>query len=228
MTTLAELSDRVQSALGDDGASTWTQAEIETWVTEAVRDYSVNFPRVASDTKDTTLNDQTYGLFDDFLGIVTIEYPDGQVPIKYLERRNHQSDLFNDTEGFYDVIIRDDEAEPATLIISEKPAAGQVIVIEYLAIHAIPSSGTSTLTIPEEHEHIIILYAIYQAWRQLTSKEMISPTSDSSQVMAEMNINTSTALKDYQEALQTAKDQKTDGGINENWLMDKWDGRDGY
>jgi len=86
MTTLAQLADRAQSALSDAAAGTWSQATAEEWCNEALRDYSLHFPREIEATQATSANDRKYDLPAGFQAMLTVEYPSGNDPPDYLVR----------------------------------------------------------------------------------------------------------------------------------------------
>ena len=45
MTTLTELTTRALNAMGDGGGDTWSSAQVEEWLREAIADYGQYFPR---------------------------------------------------------------------------------------------------------------------------------------------------------------------------------------
>lgn len=205
MTTLVQLADRAQNAISDAAAGSWSQATIEEWCNEAIRDYSLRFPRELEATQAVGALDRKYDLPARFGAMLTVEYPDGEDPPEYLTRRDHRGGGFWDYEGYYDIVNHGASAVADELWISEKPSAGETIRYWYQTDHDFALASGGTLTVPGRHEHILIAFVLWSAWRELTSGEMQSPTSSSSLLMSQMQQNEAGAWSRYRELVRVAE-----------------------
>lgn len=224
MTTLAQLADRAQNAIGDPTAAIWSQAKIEEWVLDGIRAYSRDFPKTHLPYNlSTTINDQKYNLPADFLEIVTVEYPIGNTPPTYLQHAHSQSaDFWVNGSQRYDIIHHRDTDTPDELWISDIPtASGQTIAIHYNARHNTSLAAGDTITIPPHHEDLIILMVVITAWQERLSAAVASSTTSPLKIS-----EISDALSDTQQrlivAIQNAKTSLTPSQTNK-WAMDPFD-----
>ena len=229
MTTLANLADRAQNAISDASGTTWSQAVVEEWCVEGIRDYNQHFPRTVKTTIATSADDRDYDLPADFRAMLSVEYPAGEDPPRYLARRSRLGGAFWNRSGYYDVITREDTGEGppaggwAELFIGEKPADSETITIEYLADHDLSLSSGDTITIPERHEHIVVDFVVWRAWLELLGAEQQNPTSNSSLMMSQLASNTDRAKRAYVESLARALRAREGRSARVTWLLDKWD-----
>ncbi len=136
-TTFANLITRIQITVNDEAAATWDTEMLATFLNDAIRDYSVHFPRVLTDSIALTTGTAVYDLAADFQGVLSVEYPDGEDPRQYLARRPYTSAAFAVGAGAYDIIPRLDDDDPSQIIFSDDVATGETAVIEYNAHHAL-------------------------------------------------------------------------------------------
>lgn len=223
MTTLAELANRVQGTVGDETAVEWSQAQIEAWCLEGIRDYSQHFPRTKRTTIAAADDDREYDLPDDFRKVISVEYPAGEEQPNYLVERSRLAERFWGEAGFFDVIERNDASAAAVLIISEKPATGESIVVEYLADHDLQLAAADDITMPARHEGIIVEFVIWRAWLELLAGEQQSPTSNSSLLMSQYASNADRAKRSYVESLARALRAVEGASARVTWRLDKWD-----
>ena len=203
-TTLQNLIDAVEADLADSGNATWTAADVERWIRDAIADYSLHFPRILTQTISCSADDRTYDLASGFLQVLTVEYPTGEDPPEYLRRRNYTHPDFWSDVGYYDVVHREDATDTAELWISEKPSTGEDIIVFYAAPHDNTIAVGGTLTVPGDHESILRKYVIWQATVQLAKTEEATPTSNSSLLMSQLAINSDRARRSYIDALAKA------------------------
>lgn len=218
MTTLQNLIDRIQNQLGDSGAATWAEATLEEWIETALAEYTQHFPRQRVTTISDTADVHEYELPADFMDAITVEFPVGEEPQRYLKRKPITDPDFWTTEGNYDILTKREGIDPDQIFISDTPNGSQAIELVYLAHHDTAYATTDTLTIPRTHETIIEQYVIYLAWQERTSAEMANPTSNSSLLMAQLQSNAQAAFRRYTETLNRAK--KTAGGESKtaSWI----------
>ena len=205
MTTQQELIDRIQGKLNDATAASWAEALLAEWIETGIKEYSLLFPRRITVTITDTVDVRKYDLPADYLSVLTVEFPKGEDPPLYLTRRAYDDPRgFWDLVGYFDILPRSDATNLSEIWISEKPTGSQEIEVEYLGQHDYDLAVGDTLTIPIHHETIIEAYTFWQAWQNLTSAEMINPTSNSSLLMAQMEQNTTRAERRYNAAIKRA------------------------
>ena len=224
MTTLLQLADRAQLALNDSGVGTWPQATVEAWCLDAIRDYSQYFPRTRSSTTTIAVDDagHEFDLPSDFLGMVLVEFPDGEDPPEYLERRSRTCSGFWDYEGYYDVETSGDAATAGTLYLSEEPANGEAYTLTWLAPHDTDLDSGDTITVPEDHESILILYVLWQATRERMATQEQDPDT-TIHILQQMVKAAQQAEEEYRRALQRADKHRADGGPTGPWRADLYD-----
>jgi hypothetical protein len=204
VTTLTELIDACEADLADSGNATFAAADIQQWCRDAIADYSQHYPRKLNTTINCADNDREYDLPADLVGVISVEYPDGEDPPEYLRRRNYTHPDFWSDVGYYDVVHREDATDTAELWISEKPSTGEDIIVFYTAPHDNTIVVGGTLTVPSDHEPILRKYVLWQATLQLAKTEEASPTSNSSLLMSQLAINSDRARRSYIDALAKA------------------------
>ena len=205
MTTLAELIDQVEADLADSGNATWAAADIQQWLVDAIADYSQHFQRELSVNLSITTDDgRQHDLPDIVVGIVSVEYPNGEDPPKYLQPRSHTHPDFWIEPGYFDYIVSGNDTDADEIWISEKPTATQAIRVRYLAHHDLPTATSTPLTVPDEHQYILRNYALWRAAMQLKIIEEASPTSNSSLIMSQLAVNVDRMRRAYVDSLAKA------------------------
>jgi hypothetical protein len=224
MTTLLQLADRAQLALNDSGVGTWPQATVEAWCLDAIRDYSQFFPRTRTSTTTIAIDDagHEFDLPTDFLAVILVEFPDGEDPPEYLERRARTRAAFWDYEGYYDVEPSHDAGTAGTLFLSEEPANGEAYTLTWLAPHDTDLVSGDTITVPEDHESILILYVLWQATRERMATEEQDPDT-TIHLLRQMVNAAEQAEADYRRALERAQDHVAPGGWTGPWRADVHD-----
>ncbi len=220
--SLADLADMAQNAIADAAAGTWPQATVEQWCLDAIREYSVRFPRTCTSTIDCTAADHTYDLPNDFLDVISVEYPAGQDPPVYLKRLSRRNPAFWGRAGFYDVEHTGQGNVEATLFISDEVTTGQDIAVTYTAPHDLTIEDTGTVTVPPQHYHILILFVVWKAQVERLMNQVASPDS----TMGILNSLQNAAKKAefaYTYALEALEEHISPGGWTGPWLVDVYD-----
>ena len=222
MTTRIELNTLIRRRLNDQVApQAFTDEQINQWINDAIEEYSRYFPRQKTTTQTTTANDRQYDLPADYRGIVSVEYPTGDDPPTYLERRDYRHPDFWLEDGFYDVVHRSDANNLDELWISQKPAAAQTITIEYLGDHDLVDDDTDVISTIDLHLEVIVLHARWSALQALASGEAANP--DPNNVMLDRyEANVSRAERSYYRKIEELRRVEAESGMNA-WPMDKWD-----
>jgi hypothetical protein len=226
MTTLQQLIDKVEADLADSGNSTWSAADITQWVRDGIADYSIHFPRTKNSEISSAAGGQEYDLPADFIAILTVEYPQGQAPPRYLQRKDYAQPGFWDAAGYFDIIHTTDAGNVSSLVLSDVPAGGETIEIYYRAQHDHALATSATVTVPEHHQHLVRAYARWQAELQLKIAEEKAPTSNSSLLMAQLAQNAYRAEQDYRALLRAAEREFAGRDTAAlPWRWDDWSAR---
>jgi hypothetical protein len=223
MTTLAELADRAQNALNDAGVGTWPQTTIEEWCRDAVADYATHFMHVYTDTINCVTDQQYYGLQTLQRGVISVEYPVGEDPPRYLKRRSVNHPKFWDEAGYYDVEDWRDHTKTDYLWISETPSTGEQIQVihntMYVSTNLYPAS---VLEVPEEHEPLLLLFVVFRAHTERMSTESQHPDT-TIRMLQQMKLAVQAAEYAYHQALRDAKKTQAVGGWVPPWEVDGYD-----
>jgi hypothetical protein len=227
--TVTNLADRAQVYLNDVAVGTWPQATVETWVVDAVRDYSQYFPRVIYDAlADVGSSPDHYvELSDEFLEMIQVEFPTGSTPPNYLQRRSMHHPNFWEVDGYYDIVYTEQDAtDPggairALLMFSRQPVDDEGWAIRYLARHPADGAGDD-VTVPEDHHQILMLFVVWQAVKERAATAIQDPdtTSDSLQKMVNAEMQ---AHEEYRRAINTAQQKRAQSGWSGPWRSDGFD-----
>ena len=189
--TAAALLADCRAALADAGdAPTWSDAELLSFLNEAIREYSQHLPRVAETRLAAVAGARRYALPADTRALLSVEYPEGRDPTVYLTRLAHKSRRF--AEGgllsAYDFLPRHDLTAAPSLLLSFDPAAGETLVVRHTRPHASATTADDDLTVPADHHHVLLGYVLFAATRQLQAAEQAAPTGGSL-LMAQLAAN---------------------------------------
>jgi hypothetical protein len=198
MTTRAQLADRAQNVISDAGAAKWSQAIIEEWVQDALRDYSRSFPRVQHITVETFAATRVYAISGDFFGILSFEYPILEDPPHYIQRFDSQDPAFYEGD-YYDLIYM----LSVPVIILSQPQDDQSFTCHIYTTH-VAATSPAVLTVPGGHEDILIQYIVWRAMSERKALQAHTPTSNSSLLMAQLNQLEKDARRIYERMLNQA------------------------
>ena len=232
MSTLAEVADRAQAAIGDSDAGTWTQKEVEAWVCDGLRELSRSFPREASTDLTTTEDDREYDLPDGFQSVVSVEYPQGQDPPCFLQRKSFLADDFWGATGYYDAVGGGDDSDAAELFISEEPDDSETIRVRYLADHDWELAAGDTVTLPGRYHHLLVMFVVWQAmeeraahWAQYAGQMSTGPYVERFDQSERYAALAEKAERRFVEALTRAQESQASSasGWAAAWRMDSHD-----
>ncbi|MGD8626206.1 MAG: hypothetical protein PVJ34_16835 [Anaerolineae bacterium] len=222
MPTLEEIANRAQNVLADSAAATWSQATVQEWITDAIKEYSTTFPRQLGTTVSTSADTHNYTLPSDFLEMLLVEYPTGEDPPEYLERLNRKDPRFWHSDDFYDVEHKRDAQADGVLWISDDPAGTETVTLTYLGHHDLTLAADDSITVPAEHEHLLILWVVWRAHQEREADELQNPDT-TIRMLHQMKLATEAAERAYYKALNEAKEQRSDGGWTVPWKIDTHD-----
>jgi hypothetical protein len=205
MTTLQALIDRCEDALSDIGNAMWAAADIEQWCRDAIGDYSEHFLLTETESIiNCAAGDRRYDLDSLFVQMLTVEYPAGEDPPRFMQRRPNEHPAFWREDGYYDVVDHHDGSDAAELLISSRPSTGESISVCYQRRYDHTIARSAAIEVPATHEHILVDYVLWRGALQLKAIEEASPTSNSSLLMSQLAINVDRARRAYVDALAKA------------------------
>jgi len=173
--TAGALLAECRAALDDAGQSpAWSDAELLLFLNEAIREYSQHLPRVAETRLAAVAGVRRYGLPADTRAVLSVEYPEGREPAVYLTRLAYKSRRFATSPAGYDFLPRHDLTAAPALLLSFDPAAGETLAARITRPHAPVAAAADPLTVPADHHHVLVQYALFAAARQLQAREQAS------------------------------------------------------
>lgn len=223
MITLANLADLAQTQLSDSGAGTWSQADVEAFAVDVIREYSTHFHRTRTDSINAAAGTNTYDLPSDFIAMLNVEYPHGEDPPAYLARFDHVREEFWDDDGYYDVTPTDDDSNQGTLWISDEPTGTERIEITYLAPHDTSLASGDTITVLDHHIPVLIKGIIARAFLERLALEEQSPDT-TLYLIREYKEAHDQARAQFLDAIAEAKaNQPKPAAFTRPWPVDRFD-----
>lgn len=217
-----DLIDTIQVALDDAAASTFSEAELLSWINEAVREYTQHFPRISEIDLTAVALTRSYAMPWDTRRVLAVEYPADDDPPQYLTQMKRKRPNFSNDQH-YDFLARHDLTTAPTLLLSFDPAAAESIRVTYQHEHDSELTATSYITVPADHHHILIQYVLFAATRQLQANEEAAPTSSSSLLMSQFASNTRRYELAYLNAINRVLYHRQGQSNMTAWKMDNHD-----
>jgi len=181
----------------------WSDEQINQFINDAIADYSINFPRVKTQTISCSDDTRVYDLATDFLDALSVEYPTGEDPPEYLKFREKTHPDFWQKDGYYCIEQEKGEDDLDVIYISEKPSTGESIEVTFNAYHAyLDDDDTDELTVPEEHLELIILYVRWATYQELATTESASPDPTTA-ISSTLELNAERAERAYRKILSS-------------------------
>lgn len=220
MTTRQEFRDGILRGLLAS-ITDFPDALLNTWIEEAILDYSLYFPRQISKTIEAAASGQqefwfiSFGPPESVFGITRVEYPVGAAPRSFLQRlpRSHpafQGGLFYDLSGDY------------SLEVGIPLQQGETIQVIYLTHHQIPDGDQAALSVPEGHLEALKLYVMLQALRKLEVAQAAPSTPDAA-LLSTLGGSASRAARAYLAVIRSFLQAAGQGVTAGPWSMDRWD-----
>jgi hypothetical protein len=223
--TLAMLEGEVMGLVGDETNATFTLLQIDDWINQAIRDLSIHFPRISDYTMNTTLGTHVYDMETYIKGVISVEYPTGQNPPRFLSRKIYTDPKFWLSEGYYDFIKPNtsDSLLPPQLYVSDyTPVGTNLISVKCTIDHAPLVDSGDECTVLERHYHLIGLFVRWKALSERSSHESMDPSPLAMRASLMENA-TMKAEAAYIAALNRALAAENDSG-QASWKMDRFDG----
>lgn len=196
----ADLLAQVRLYLADE--TVWPDDTIYGYMVDAVRFYSVEFPRRSYRTLDLTTGTQAYDLWGDLREVLKVEYPAGESPPEYLDRVPLGSPALGNGEDVYAVTgaVFASLDVNTEIVFGPTVATGEDAVIHYLGLHRIDLSKLTDaeITVPEEHLEALHALIDFRAHWQLESAEAVD-IGTSSIELSQLGENARRAWNRYKE-----------------------------
>lgn len=222
MTTRADLRNLCRRRLGDNSTPYhFSDLQINQYINDAIADYSISFPRKLNTTLNCSTNDKTYDLPAGFRGPISVEYPSGEDPPKYLKRLDYTMFCSDDRPGYYDIIRRDQQSDVNELWISEKPTTGETIVVYFLADHDSLDDDPDVCTILDRHLELIVLFVRWACFQELATTESMDP-DPTNLSLGTLELNAFRAKREYRTKLDDWLVKESESGTI-TWSMDQYD-----
>lgn len=160
--TFLALTTRIRAALSGQnyGTDRWSKTQVQSWIKQAIKDYSIRFPNVATTTITTTAETYAYQLPPLFMAMLSVRDATTNPPL-YYHPKPHNSHGFWHSFQTYDV-IPGDQVTRAQLWLPNTPTT--TLTIQYSSEHTTSLSDNDIVTIPPAHHDLLELYCIWQAW----------------------------------------------------------------
>ena len=198
MTTRANLRTIIRNQGLDE--STWSDTEINQWIADAIGEYSWHFPRYMESTGNPcTAGQREYVLPSGCLGVLRVEYPEGEDPPSYLARLDEDDPRFG--PGYYAIRWGGFNSTDAKLVLGEEPGGSETYAIHYQAAHDFPDDDVTPLTVPDEDLDIIVLYVVWKAYRRLQLDEAKNPDG-ATVILTMLEQSAHRARRQFEEALR--------------------------
>lgn len=221
MTTLSQLESRCRNALGDTVSPyKFSSLQLDEWINDAIRELTLHFPRRLSLALSCTAGDRTYNLPSALRSLLSVEYPAGQAPPRYLKRLPYTDQGFWEAAGCYDLVLPQDASagNPPQLWISDRPKAGESILAWYEAEHNLLSAPSDETDFLERHLHLLPLYVRWRAWQALSTQDGADPNV-LDPLFSNMEAAAARAEASFRRALEQAR-RAEGGSAVVRWRMD--------
>ena len=206
--TLTTLRAALRLALPN--ATAWPNATLDAWIADAIRFYSLEFPRRWRYTLTLTTGTQAYALpgGHGFMSVESVEYPSGSSPPEFVQQVEESSAQFASGGDYYalrgiaDTTAIASDTAAATIVFAETVATGEYAIITYRGLHPIPTAGSDSdqITVPTAHWEALIAFVDFRAHWELETDEALSVTTVSI-ILAQLGQEARRAWNRYKESI---------------------------
>jgi hypothetical protein len=208
-TTLADLRTSLRLTLTDLPA--WPSATLDAWIQDAIRFYSLEFPRTWRRTQALTTGTQAYALpgGHGFMAVLSVEYPSGQSPPEFIEQVSEDSAQFASGGDYYalrgvadNISDQKDDTAAGAIVFAETVATGQNAIITYTGAHPLPTvaDDDAQITVPVAHWEALYAFVDFRAHWELETDEALA-VSTVSIVLAQLGQEARRAWTRYKETI---------------------------
>ncbi|MFN2226791.1 MAG: hypothetical protein ACK2UY_10795 [Anaerolineae bacterium] len=228
MALLSELADRAQNAVDDASGGVYTQAVIEEWICEAIRDYNNYFRRTLTISQNIATDASTLTVSRLVREVLHVEYPSGNSPPTLLTRKSrYAADFYHAVDNFdFEPVgeygATEDGGVSPYLIFSSNPTVSDGIVVLTRAIHDAELDSTDLVTVPDEHHHLLVLFVVWKALSERTASQSKYPDT-TIRLIQQLKESARIAEADYRRAIALAQETAGSSAMTPAWVMDKHD-----
>lgn len=222
--TLTTLRAALRVALPSTAA--WPNASLDAWIADALRFYSVEFPRHWRYTLTLTTGTQAYALpgGHGLLSVESVEYPSAQSPAEFVDQVEERSAQFASGGQFYalrgiaDTTAIDVDTAAGTILFAETVTTGQYAIITYLGQHPIPAAGDddAQITVPQAHWEALFAFVDFRAHWELETDEALN-ISTVSIVLAQLGQEARRAWNRYKEVIDRIRSMTSTPSASITW-----------
>lgn len=213
MTTRLEVNQLCRRRLADQSAPfTFSDLQINQWIHDAIAEYSQLFPRTlyAEFTLQAGQTVVNLSGLEGFQTVLRVEYPLGLQPPRFLQRISRSRGAVFSNRPTYDL----DWGAPGgwQLHLGLTPQGGEKLGLTYQADHLYPADDPTTLTVPDRHLELIVLFvrmaALQEQLAELGAQSLPAPS-----LLSVRALNAVRARQEYLEALDKARKREGESAI---------------
>jgi hypothetical protein len=222
--TLADLRAALRLTL--TSATDWPDATLDKWIADAIRFYSLEFPRTWRKTQTLTTGTQAYSLpgGHGFMGVTSVEYPSGSSPQQFLQQVDERSVEFASGGDYYalrgvaDTTAIESDTIQGTIVFAETVTTGESAIITYAGAHAIPTAADddAQITVPAAHWEALYAFVDFRAHWELETDEALS-VSTVSIILAQLGQEARRAWNRYKETIDRIRSLTGTPGAFVSW-----------
>lgn len=169
MATRADIRGRARDELNDNAVTRlWSDALLNRWIGEAIRDWSRRAPRDATWQTTATANDPSYALPGDTLEVVRVEHPPGLFRVRGGLRDGDTAptadlSMLGSWTGLKPAQLTWEQWNGELVLIPAPGATGDVIEVRYKGAYVVPSDDATVLDVVEADEDALVDYVCARA-----------------------------------------------------------------
>jgi hypothetical protein len=178
MTTRAGLRSLVRSELNDTAVpQLWLDLHLNQWLLEAIRCYSIDFPRETSQSLTSVAGQEEYSLASDCRRVARVEHPAGffRTPDRLSSGQIVDSlDTGLASATVSEQLSYDVWGPHGARVLSLWPAPsanGESVTVRYLATWSEPSADADTLATPPSDDQLLVWLVCARALRWIATDE---------------------------------------------------------
>ena len=204
MATLATLRARCRLILAS--VADWPDTDLNAWIADAVRFYSVEFPRALRYDLSLITGTRVYDLPAGCSGVTAVEYPSGEDPAAYLVQADEWSALFQVGGDCYalcgiaDTVAAASDTALMGIVFPWAVTTGEHAMISYLGLHRVPVADTDVISVPEAHSEALIAFVDFRAHWALETDEAVT-LSTVSIILSQLGQEARLAWRRYKEVV---------------------------
>jgi hypothetical protein len=214
-TTRIELRDSVRRIVGQPAK--WTDAVLNEWINEAIRDYSAHFRSPYEVNVITQVGVREYPIINyQVIEVLRIEFPWGLEPKRFLFRKDRSAPDFLDGPH-YDFYFH--AMTFITIVLAEKPKAGEVFGLLCERAHSLPAIDSTPLTVPDHHVEVLRLFCVWRCYQQLVleASQSRDPYDSYHPQLANLEQSAGRAEKAYRSKMVELRPRGSPGGPVGSW-----------